>query len=206
MKLYNLLMLAMTLFCLHGCATVKFYQDKDLKVETGIEFYGPKPYLLVERNPAKGVSIKTTIIYLPDLKNPKFAKIKPGIGSTDLQLDLKNGIINSYGITADTKVPETITSIAGLLSATTGLLKSEAGEAGEVSDEEVDQAGSISDMDSAKKIVDDVKSGIGTDKNNAQLTPNQKAIGSTIENDLSAVSQTLNRRNIVDIPTIGKKN
>ena len=105
------------------CATVSFYKEKDLKKETGLKFYYPKPYLLVEKNPQPTKSskielkIKSTIIYLPDLENATYAKIKPGIGKSDLQIRLENGILTSYGFISDTKTPETIKAVADLVSA-----------------------------------------------------------------------------------------
>jgi len=81
----------LTLIFLSGCATVKFYDDDKLTQESGIEFYSAKPYLLIERKPSKDLALKSTIIYLPDIGSPKYAKIKPGLGSSDLKLNLSNG-------------------------------------------------------------------------------------------------------------------
>jgi hypothetical protein len=43
-------------------------------------------------------------------------KIKPRIGTNDVKLTLTNGILTSYGLTTDTKIPETITAVTGLLT------------------------------------------------------------------------------------------
>jgi hypothetical protein len=99
-----------------GCATVKFYTDESLKNETGLRVYSPKPYLLVEYLGTKTVSLKTSIVYLPDLSDPQYIRIKPGIGSSALKLELKDGILTAYGLTTDTKVPETLGKITDLLA------------------------------------------------------------------------------------------
>jgi hypothetical protein len=114
----SLLLLAM-LALLSGCATVKFYNDASLKNETGLRFYSPKPYLLVEYLGTKTVNLKTSIFYLPDLEDPQYIRIKPGIGSSALKLELSNGILTSYGLTTDTKMPETLGKITDLLTKST---------------------------------------------------------------------------------------
>ena len=104
---------------LTSCASVKFYNDESLKNETGLKIYSPKPYLLVEYQTAKTGSVKTSIVYLPDLLNPLYIKWKPGIGSSALKLELNNGILTSYGLNTDTKMPETLGKITDLLTRST---------------------------------------------------------------------------------------
>ena len=104
---------------LTSCASVKFYNDESLKNETGLKIYSPKPYLLVEYQTAKTGSVKTSIVYLPDLLNPQYIKWKPGIGSSALKLELNNGILTSYGLNTDTKMPETLGKITDLLTKST---------------------------------------------------------------------------------------
>lgn len=99
-----------------NCATVKFFSDEGLKNETGLRVYSPKPYLLVEYMTTKTGSVKTSIVYLPDLSDPQYIKIQPGIGSSALKLELSNGILTSYGLTTDTKIPETLGKITDLLT------------------------------------------------------------------------------------------
>ncbi|MCX6226755.1 MAG: hypothetical protein NTV01_18745 [Bacteroidia bacterium] len=101
---------------LTSCATVKFYNDESLKNETGLRVYSSKPYLLVEYMGTKTVSLKTSIVYLPDMASPQFIRIKPGIGSSALKLELNNGMLTSYGLTTDTKIPETLGKITDLLT------------------------------------------------------------------------------------------
>jgi hypothetical protein len=101
------------IFLLSSCSAVKFYSDSTLKTETGIKIYTAKPYILVTQ-----VKDSTTakVIYLPDLINPQYVKLKSGIGTSNLSLTLANGILTSYGLSTDTKIPETITSATGLLT------------------------------------------------------------------------------------------
>lgn len=102
-----------------SCATVKFYQDPGLKIETGLRIYSPKPYLMVEYQGTKTVSLKTSIVYLPDLSAPQYIRIRPGLGSSALKLELTNGILSAYGLTTDTKIPETLGKVTDLLTKST---------------------------------------------------------------------------------------
>ena len=106
-----------------ACASVSLYEDKDFKRETGLKFYHSKPYLLVEKSFQKDVKIKSTIIYLPDLENPTYAKIKSGFGKAELKVGLENSILKSYGFTADNKIPETIGSLTKPLTSVTEAYK-----------------------------------------------------------------------------------
>ncbi len=137
MKIFKISLLACIFLLSSSCATVKFY-DSSSKKETGIKVYSAKPYILVEytkipsaQGPKKSktpsedsLTIKTSIIYLPDLVNPQYIKIKPGIGSNDLKLTMTDGILTSYGLTTNTKIPETITAATGLLTGLTSAVSS----------------------------------------------------------------------------------
>jgi nitrogen fixation protein len=68
-----------------------------------------------------GYSVK--IIYLPDLRTKYGITIKPGNGTSDTKITLANGWqLTSLAATTDTKVPETITATAGLVSAVGGVI------------------------------------------------------------------------------------
>jgi hypothetical protein len=118
-KISAVLLFPVIVLLLAGCASVKFFDDQGLKSETGLRVYSPKPYLLVEYQTTKTGSVKTSIVYLPDRTSPQYIKIKPGIGSAALKLELANGILTSYGLTTDTKVPETLGKITDLLTKST---------------------------------------------------------------------------------------
>ncbi|MFN8286593.1 MAG: hypothetical protein U0V74_07570, partial [Chitinophagales bacterium] len=115
---------------LTSCATVKVYKDSELKVETGVPMYITKPYLLIEYNGAKDVALKTTILYLPDMADPRYIKYKPGLGSAKLSMAFSNSVLTSYGMESDSKVPELISAIgkipSDLMTAASGIITSNA--------------------------------------------------------------------------------
>lgn len=113
-KSFALLLMASALMT--GCASVKVYSDAGLKHETGVRFYSVKPYLLVEYQADKDNKIKSTVLFLPDLSTPQFARVRPGIGKSDLKLGLKNGILESYGGVVDSKVTDAFEAFANMLS------------------------------------------------------------------------------------------
>jgi hypothetical protein len=124
-----------------SCASVKFYTDESLKKETGLCVYPPKPYLLVEHGTSKTVNLKATIVYLPDLTEPRFLRFRPGIGSSSVKVELEDGMLKSYGLTTDTKVPETIDKLSSLFSRSASaigdLTNNKTAEASESSDFEL---------------------------------------------------------------------
>lgn len=99
-----------------GCASVNFYTSPDLTGKTGLKYYNVKPYLLVEPNATKDNSVKTSVVYLPDMANPGYIAIKPGFGSSELKVALINGSLSSVGLLNDSKIPESMDAIAALLS------------------------------------------------------------------------------------------
>jgi hypothetical protein len=99
-----------------GCASVQIYSKNDLKEKTGLRFYTPKPYLLVEMKSEKDMTVKTSVIFLPDLSDPQYLRIKPGLGSNELKMAFTNGILNSYGLTTTSDIPAVVNSLAGLIS------------------------------------------------------------------------------------------
>ena len=101
---------------LAGCATVKVYSDAGLNNETGLRFYTLKPYLLVEYMAEKDNTVKTTVVYLPDLSSPQFMRVKPGLGASEVKMGFKNSALESYGVVADSKLPEGLEAFAAVLS------------------------------------------------------------------------------------------
>lgn len=110
---------------LTGCAGVSFYSDSTLQTKTGIPIPAPKPYLLVARTEQKDNPIQVSIVYLPDYERVIYAKPRSGFGSAKLALSLTNGQLTSFGQETDTKIPELITSLAGLRTAMAGAQKPE---------------------------------------------------------------------------------
>jgi len=112
----SLLVLFVAFIAFTGCASVKFYSDADLKHETGLRYYTLKPYLLVEYKAEKDNTVKTTVIYLPDLANPQYVKTTPGLGSNELKMNFENGALASYGLISESQIPETLEAFAAMLS------------------------------------------------------------------------------------------
>jgi len=110
------LVLSVSFILITGCATVRFYSDADMKNETGLRFYTLKPYLLVEYNAEKDNTVKTNVVYLPDLASPQYLKLKTGIGSNDLKMDFTNSVLTSYGVVSESMFSETMEAVAAMLS------------------------------------------------------------------------------------------
>ena len=101
---------------LTGCASVKFYSDPGLKNETGLRYYTLKPYLLVEYKAEKDNTVKTSVIYLPDLADPQYMGFRTGIGKNDIKLAFTNSALASYGAVTGSMVSETLEAVASMLS------------------------------------------------------------------------------------------
>ncbi len=108
---------------LAGCASVELYSDNSLNLKTGLKICSAKPYILVEYNSGKDKPGKTSLIWLPDMSTPQYLKLKPGIGSGELKLAFTNGTLTSYGITTESQIPETINSLASLISKSSGVIE-----------------------------------------------------------------------------------
>lgn len=108
--------IVVTCIMIAGCATVKVYSDAELKKETGLRFYTLRPYLLVEYQAEKDNTIKTTVVYLPDLSDPQFMVLKSGIGSSELKMSFNNSALESYGVLTDSQLPESMEAFAAILS------------------------------------------------------------------------------------------
>ena len=115
-KLTVLALLTVSGILFTGCATVKVYSDAGLNNETGLRFYTLKPYLLVEYLAEKDNTVKTSVVYLPDLSDPQFMVLKPGIGSSELKMTFKNSALESYGVATDSQLPESMEAFAAMLS------------------------------------------------------------------------------------------
>ncbi len=100
-----------------SCANVTFHSDAALKKQTGLKYYTAKPYILIGPTGNKDAPMKAEIISLPDLENPTYAKYHPGWGSHNFSLAVaSSGNLSSYGQTADSKGPETIAALSGLVT------------------------------------------------------------------------------------------
>jgi hypothetical protein len=108
-----LVVIVFFLFCT-SCAGVKIYSDPEWQHPSALKFYYSKPFLLVEYNANKDGTNKTTIVYLPDLTEPYYAKKISGLGSSELKIAYDNGAIASFGLSTDTKIPESVAGLRGL--------------------------------------------------------------------------------------------
>lgn len=136
---------------LSGCAGVTFYSDASLQTKTGIPIYSPKPYLLVARTGAKDKPVEVSIVYLSDKHKIIYAKPRSGFGSSNLTLALANGQMTSFGQQTDTKIPELITSLGGLITARATASKTEA-EAAQIRTAIGTKQAAVSPVEAGKKI------------------------------------------------------
>ena len=112
----SLFAIASLIILVCSCAPVKFYSDSALTMPGGLKYYTVKPYLLAERELAGNNIIKVTPVYLPDLENPQYMIIKDGPGSRKVDLKLADGAISTFGMASDTKISESVESLAALIS------------------------------------------------------------------------------------------
>lgn len=116
MKKQNVIFIVAIAVLITSCATVKVYSDAELKKETGLRYYTLKPYLLVEYMAEKDNTVKSTVVYLPDLASPQYMKLQPGIGSSELKMSFKNSALETYGVATDSQLPKALEAFAAVLS------------------------------------------------------------------------------------------
>lgn len=157
MRKINRTALALLVASLSGCAGVTFYSDANLTQKTGIPIYAPKPYLLVARTGAKDKPVDISIIYLNDPQKIIYADPRSGFGSSNLTLSLTDGKLTAFGQQTDTKIPELITSLSGLITAraTASKLEAEAGQVGKGNEQGT--APTTETGEKLLKIVDDME-------------------------------------------------
>lgn len=104
MKYVTHLALTSSFVFISACASIDFDSDD------GLTYYDPKPYLFVSMTD-KCVST-ATVINIPSTK--KTMEFNSGYGSSELSANFANNMVTSIGQKNDSKIPETITSIASL--------------------------------------------------------------------------------------------
>lgn len=107
MKYIIYLALTLSISFISGCASIDFDSND------GLTYYEPKPYLFVSKTD-KCVST-ATVINVPGIK--KTMEFKSGYGASELSASFANNMVTSIGQKNDSKIPETITSIASLAGA-----------------------------------------------------------------------------------------
>lgn len=105
-----------------GCAPVQFYSNKNLTEKTGLKYYTVKPYLHVERDAETNRIVKATVIYLPDLANPQYMRIREGVNSRKVNLKFSNGSIDTFGYSSTGKVGESVDALAAMITKGTDAL------------------------------------------------------------------------------------
>jgi hypothetical protein len=94
---------------LTGCAGLTFGPEST----SALTYYDPKPYLFISTS-ADCVST-ATIISIPEAK--RGVTFNSGYGTADLSVTLSGGMITAVGQKTDTKIPETLSSVATLATA-----------------------------------------------------------------------------------------
>jgi nitrogen fixation protein len=111
----GILALAMTA---SACARVEITRlAKANDYSEGIRFYRPAPYLVtsIEKD-----ACTDRIVYLPDPEQEYLIRVHSGLGTVDAKATLENGWnLIALGEARDSKIPETITAVGGLLTALT---------------------------------------------------------------------------------------
>lgn len=118
------LLLPALLFCA-GCASVKVKHVGECGITStseGVHFFRPRPYLLVsvqKKKDAAGTEsneFSSSIVWLPDHSQEYVVQVESGWGSVDGSVELANGwMLSKFGAKSDSKGPETIAAISGLV-------------------------------------------------------------------------------------------
>ena len=116
------LLVSVAIFTLTGCAPVQFYSNSGLTVKTGLKYYTVKPFLHVERDAETNRIVKATVLYLPDLANPQYMRIREGVNSKKVNLKFTNGSIDTFGYTSTGKIGESVDALAAMISKGTDAL------------------------------------------------------------------------------------
>ncbi|WP_337997244.1 hypothetical protein [Oleispirillum naphthae] len=95
---------------LAGCAGYGFHETPR---EGGLTYWETAPFLVV----ATEADCKQTLTVMSMPARPRSVSLNSGYGSAELNIAFKDGTITQIGQKTDTKIPETLTQIAGLTTA-----------------------------------------------------------------------------------------
>ena len=101
---------------LTGCAGFAFGPEST----NALTYYDPKPYLFISTT--ADCASTATILSVPETR--KGVSFNSGYGTADLSITLSGGMITSVGQKTDSKIPETLSSVATLATAVGGLARS----------------------------------------------------------------------------------
>jgi hypothetical protein len=107
---------------LTGCAGLTFGPEST----NALTYYDPKPYLFISTS-ADCVST-VTVISIPEAR--KGVSFNSGYGTAELSITLSGGMITAVGQKTDSKIPETLSSVATLATAVGGFARSTASKEG----------------------------------------------------------------------------
>jgi hypothetical protein len=114
-----------SVFFLCGCAHVEVRHVPDGDVSDGVHFYEPRPYLLIADQTKPGTNehaFTTSIVYLPDKARYYVVNVIPGWGTVNGSVKLADGWrLDTLGAQMDSKGPETISAVSGLVTAAAGM-------------------------------------------------------------------------------------
>lgn len=99
-----------------ACARLEVKKLSDAKTYSeGVRFYRPAPYLVTQ---LEEKACTHRVVYLPDPDEEYLVQVLSGWGAIDAKVTLENGWnLTALGVTQDSKMPETIAAVGGLLTA-----------------------------------------------------------------------------------------
>jgi hypothetical protein len=102
-----------------GCAGLEFHQ---VPQEGAMTYRDSVPYMLVTTT--QECVTTSTVVSVPGRE--RSVSFNSGYGTADLSVQMSNGVITSVGQKTDTKIPETISAVAGLAKDVGGLVAAKA--------------------------------------------------------------------------------
>lgn len=99
---------------LSGCSGLEFHRAPQ---EGALTYRDSIPYMFVSTTPECVTT--ASVVSVPGAE--RSVAFKSGYGTADLSIAMSNGMITTVGQKTDTKVPETITAVAGLAKEVGGL-------------------------------------------------------------------------------------
>jgi hypothetical protein len=98
-----------------ACATVTITKVDDSTYMDGLRFYRPELFLLVTED-ENGNFLKASVISLPDKTQEYVLRNTVGIGAVEASATLDGGWnLTALGASVDSKVPDMITALSGIL-------------------------------------------------------------------------------------------
>lgn len=100
-----------------ACGHIAIYDSADpaTRRNVGLEVYTPRPYIMVARTKAKDNPVAVSVVYLPDLQNPRYVHLQPGfIGTSKLGVTVNNGMVTGLNAETDSQIDDLLTAYGGL--------------------------------------------------------------------------------------------